>query len=54
MKFLDELAESNQLKGKLVNRLHPAPEMNLKSREEAKESVRDWVVGSIILVVRVR
>ncbi len=45
MKFLDKLAESRHLKGKLEKRLHPAPDINLKSTEAAKEAVRGWVMG---------
>lgn len=45
MKFLDKLAESGHLKDKLEKRVHPAPEINLKSTEAAKDAVRDMMFG---------
>ena len=45
LKFLDKLAESGHLKGKLGNRVRPQSNLNLQDTNEAKEVVRDWVMG---------
>lgn len=45
MKFLDKLAESGHLKGKLGKRINPVPAVNLQDTAAAKEAVRDWVMG---------
>jgi choline dehydrogenase-like flavoprotein len=45
LKFLDKLAESGHLKGKLGNRIHPPSDLNLQDTTDAKEVVRDWVMG---------
>ena len=45
MKFLDKLAESGHLKGKISARINPAPDVNLQESERAKEAVREWVPG---------
>ena len=45
LKFLDKLAESGHLKDKLGKRIHPQPNFNLQDTAQAKEVVRDWVIG---------
>jgi choline dehydrogenase-like flavoprotein len=45
MKFLDKLAGSGHLKGKLGKRTNPAPDLDLEDTQTAKEAVRDWVMG---------
>jgi choline dehydrogenase-like flavoprotein len=44
-KFLDKLAESGHLKGKLGKRTNPAPDLDLQDTQTAKEAVRNWVMG---------
>jgi choline dehydrogenase-like flavoprotein len=45
MKFLDKLAESSHLKGKLGKRIIPSEDVNLQNTEAARGAVRDWVMG---------
>lgn len=45
MRFLDKVANSKALEGKLGRRATPRPELDLQKTEDAQEAVRDWVSG---------
>ena len=45
LKFLEKLTESGFLKGKLARRIYPPSNFNLQDTNEAKEVVRDFVMG---------
>ncbi|KAJ9665514.1 hypothetical protein H2201_004396 [Coniosporium apollinis] len=45
MRFLDKVANSKALEGKLGRRITPRPELDLQKTEDAQAAVRDWVLG---------
>ena len=45
MKFLDQVTNSKFVKDKFAKRLSPSPDLDLQNPEDAKEAIRDWVMG---------
>jgi choline dehydrogenase-like flavoprotein len=45
LKFLDRVAKSSQLAGKLGNRVAPPPEVDLQETEQAKAWVHKWCLS---------
>ncbi|KAK4994982.1 hypothetical protein LTR66_005112 [Elasticomyces elasticus] len=45
MKFVDRVSKSEFLRGKLAQRTTPAPEFDLSKTEDAKEAVRNFMLG---------
>ena len=45
MKFIDSMAQTSHLKGKLAKRNYPPPSLDMQNLDDAREAVRDWCLG---------